>query len=160
MNGGVAFARRLRHHLYARIENFFAGQNQFRFAAAEQLWEQLTKIFVHLIVGVHQHIARLFINFLDRIFQRGHRVRQIRRLRGEESLALLRDFQLVQRRQVDRAQGIDLIVQSGNFRLQHRGARAVGERSAQLFAGLLDIHFGLAQLLGKLLLIQARGLLG
>ena len=84
MNGGVAFARRLHsHHLYACIENLFAGQNQFRFTAAEQLWEQLTK--VHLIVGVHQHIARLFINFLDRIFQRGHRVRQIRRLRGEES---------------------------------------------------------------------------
>ena len=53
-----------------------------------------------------------------------------------------------------------MIVQSGNFRLQHRGARAVGERRTQLFAGLLDVHFGLAQLLGKLLLIQARGLLG
>ena len=117
MNRRVALPWRLRHDLYARIEDVVAGHDQARLATTEQLGEQFTKIFVHRIKCAFQQITRLFVDFHDRIFERGHRLNQVSRLRIQEALPLHGHIQLVQSGQVDCTQGIDLIVQTGDFTL-------------------------------------------
>jgi hypothetical protein len=99
------------HDLDAGIENFVAGQDELRFAATEELREQLSEVPVDRIVGFLQLFARFAVDTADRILERIDGGRQVPGLVVEEALALPRDSQFLQRRQVDRSERLDLGVQ-------------------------------------------------
>jgi hypothetical protein len=105
---GVLLARRLRHDLDAGIEDLVAGQDQARFAAAEELREQRAEMRVDRVVGLLQLLARFAVDAADGVFQRADGLAQVGRLRVEEALALGGRGQFFQRRQIDRAERLDL----------------------------------------------------
>ncbi|MNM39124.1 hypothetical protein D3C81_498940 [compost metagenome] len=102
-----------------------------------------------------QQVARFLVDLVDRVFQRVDRFRQVRILGVEEIFALGSLRQLVERGQVDGAQPRDGIRQARHFALQIRGAHV----RVQFFRQRGLVGARLQQLLGELLLVQARGLL-
>ena len=102
-----------------------------------------------------QALARFAIDAPDRVLERRHRFVQVLRLRVEIGLALLRGLQLLERREVDRAQRPDLFVQTADLVLQRARARSFFKHALQRgFVGA-----GLGELLRILLLGQPRFLL-
>ena len=94
MDSGIFLARRLGHHLHAGIQDFIAGHDQPRIAAAEQLREHAPEVFVDLVEGVGQQVARFEIDLVDGVLQRRHRLVEVGVLRVEESLSLAAAGQL------------------------------------------------------------------
>ena len=84
------------------------------------------------VEGAAQQVARLGVDLLDGVFQRGHGLGQVGVLRIEKLFALARGGQLVQRGQVDGAQRLNVAVQAVDVALQSLQAHvAFGD-------GLLD----------------------
>src|SRR5260221_2034391 len=104
MDAGVSLPGRLRHHLYAAIEDFFAGHDEPRLPAAEERREERPEMPVHAFEGLAQELARLAVNLADRILQRRHPLFEVGGLRIEGCLALAAGAQLLHRRQVHRAE--------------------------------------------------------
>ena len=77
MNGAVFLARRLRHHMHAAIENFFAGECELRLSAAKQRREHFAEMTIHLVERGLQTVACFAVDALDGIFERGHGLGQI-----------------------------------------------------------------------------------
>ena len=84
-----------------------------------------------------------------------HRLFQVGRLRVEEALALAAAVELLQRRQVDRAELADRLREARDLALQRRGAR----RAFRLGREQRLVGARLAQLRGELLVVDLRRLL-
>src|SRR5215218_5753034 len=123
MDAGVALARRLRHHLHAGVEDFLAGHDQLGLAAAEQRREERAEMLVYRLERFAQQLACLAVDLADRVLERGDRLLEVGGLRVEVSLALAAAVELLERRQIDRAELADRIGESRNLALQGRGAR-------------------------------------
>jgi hypothetical protein len=133
----VALARRLRHHVHARVEHFLSGHSQAGFAAAEEDREQRPEILVYRVEGTAQELARVAIDAPDRVFERRHRFLQVGRLRIEESLALAARAELLQRRKVHRAKLLDRLREPRDLALKRRRSRrALGFGRELLFVGV------------------------
>src|SRR5438876_8976814 len=61
MDAGIALARRLRHDLYAGIEDLLAGHDELRFAAAEKGREERAEMAVYAVERLAQELARLAV---------------------------------------------------------------------------------------------------
>ena len=79
VDGAVLLARRLRHHLHAGVEDLVAGHHQPRGAAAEQRREHAAEMFVDLVEGLRQQLARFEVDLVDRVFERRSSPRSGRR---------------------------------------------------------------------------------
>jgi hypothetical protein len=114
----VLLAGRLRHHLHAGVEDLVARHHQLRVAAAEQAREHAAELLVDQVEGLHQQVARLEVDLVDRAFERGDRLVQVGVLRVEEGLALARGAELVERREVDGAERVDVAADAVDLALQ------------------------------------------
>src|SRR3954471_3034499 len=152
VDAGVALAGGMRHHLHAGVEDFLAGHDQLRLAAAEQRGEQHAEMLVHHFEGLAQQLARLAVDLADRVLKGAHRLLEVRGLRVKEALALLARRQFLERGEVDRAKLVDRLRKPRNLALQRRSARCllrfggqqrlVGVRLAQLGRVLLRVQLG------------------
>ena len=100
--------------------NFFARHHQARIAPAKQRGEHLAEVLVDRLEGVPQQLTRFGIDFANGVFQRGHRLIEVAGLRVEEGFSFARRGQFIQRGEVDRAEALDLAVQTVDFTLQSR----------------------------------------
>ncbi len=155
VDGLVLLAGRLGHHLHAGVQDLLSRHHQPGVAAAEQLGEHAAEVFVDGLESGAQQLTGLVVDLLDRVFERGDGLVQVGRLRVEEGLALARGRQFVQRRQVDRAQALDVAVQAVDLTLQ-AGQAHVAFGDALRDGGAVGL--GLVQHLAVLLHAQARGL--
>ena len=62
MDGLVLLARGLGHHLHAGVQDFLAGHDQARIAAAKQLGEHAAEVFVDGLEGAAQKLAGLAVD--------------------------------------------------------------------------------------------------
>ena len=111
----VLLARRLRHDLNTRIQNFVPSDDQFGRSTAKQFGEHAAKVLVHRLEGVAQQLAGFPIDFAYRIFQCGDGFVQISGLRVKECFALTRGTQFFQSSQIHRAQGLRLTLKVINL---------------------------------------------
>ncbi len=123
---------------------------QSRLAATEELREQPSELRVDRLVGGAQQLARLAVDPPNRVLEGRDRLVQVGDLRVEETLALERGVELVERGQVDRAKRRDRVAQPGDLALQPRGFGRVGEGLAQQRL----VRASLGQLLGELRRVQ------
>src|SRR5436190_15633008 len=114
----VLLAGRLRHHLNAGVEDLVAGHDQARGAAAEQDREHAAEVVVDLVERRLQQLARLEVDLPDRVLERGHRLGQVGALRVEEALSLARLAELLERREIDGAERLDVAVERVDPALQ------------------------------------------
>ena len=155
MNRLVFLARRLRHDLHARVQNLVARHHEFGLATAKQLGEHLAKVFVDGVERAAEQLTGFAVDLADGVFQRGHGLHQVGRLRVQELLALTGCGQLIQRGQIHRTQGGNLAVQAVDFTLQTGQTHRAGfNRQGQCG----QIGFGVLQQLAVLLKTQACGL--
>src|SRR3954454_16475674 len=113
----------MRHHLHAGVEDFLAGHDELRLAAAEQRRKQHAEMLVHRLERLAQQLARLAIDLADRILEGGYRLLEVRGLRVEKALALLAGRQLLERRQIHRAELVDRLGEPRDLALKRRSAR-------------------------------------
>ena len=172
MDRRIALARRLRHDLDAGIEDLVAGKDQLGLAAAEQLGEERAELAVDRVVGFLQLLARLAVDAADRVFQRVDRGGKVGRLFVEEALAFACAAQLFQRREVHRAERLDLVAEARDFALQTAvaqvGRQIDGQRFFvfgaddmgldQAFLELFDVELGRLLLELEVVDLVARGL--
>src|SRR6185295_14934077 len=118
MDARVSLARRVRHHLYPGIEDLFAGHEELRLAAAEEHGEQRAEMAVHAVEGLAQQLAGLAVDAPDGVLQRLHRLLEVGGLRVEVPLALAARVELLERRQVNRAELGDRGVDARDLALQ------------------------------------------
>ena len=112
-------------------------------------------MFIHLVEGVAQQVARFQVDLVDGVFQRLHGLQQIGILGIQKGLAFARRTQLVQRRQVDGAQGVDLALDAVDLGLQ------APQLHATFFDAALErlaVHLGGLELVEVLRTAQLRGL--
>ena len=110
---------------------------------------------VDLVERVLQPLARLAVDAADCVLERGERLIQVLRLGVEIVLALLRRFEFLERREVDRTERADLLVQPRDIGLQRARALALFELRLEF----LLVGAGLGELLRELFLGEPRLLL-
>src|SRR5262245_29404114 len=151
----VALARGMRHDLHAGVEDLLAGHDELRLAAAEQHREERAEVAVDALEGLAQELARLAVDPADGVFQRRHRLLEVGGLRVEEALALAAGVELLERRQVHRAELGDGGIDAGDLALEAGRTRSVLGRGGEHAL----VGAGLAKLGVELLEVDLRGLL-
>src|SRR5688572_12144091 len=155
MDARVPLARRVGHDLHAGVEDLLAGHDELRLAAAEERGEERAKVAIDAFESLAQELACLAIDAPDGVLQRLHRLLEVARLRVEVAFALPARRQLLERREVHRAELGDRRVDARDLALERRGTRRVR-------GGLLEHRFvrvRLAQLAVELLEAELRRLL-
>src|SRR5205085_11329379 len=109
MDAAVLLAGRLRHDLHPGVEDLLPRHDQFRFAAAEERREERAEMAVHALECLAQELARLAVDAADRVLQGLDRLLEVARLGIEEALPLAARAQLLDRRQVHRAELVDTL---------------------------------------------------
>src|SRR6185369_2511733 len=98
--------------------------------------EERAEMAVHAVEGLAQQLAGLAVDAPDGVLQRLHRLLEVGGLRIEKALALAARVQLLERREVHRAQLGDRGVDARDLALQARGPRRVlGRRREHPFVG-------------------------
>ena len=106
-------------------EHVFAVHLEIGVAAAEEPREQTAEALVGLVERFFEPRARLAIDLADRVLERLERFGEIRELRVEILLALGLLLELVDRRQVDRAEPLNPALELLE-RLVPDGGRRIG----------------------------------
>src|SRR5207244_3249118 len=122
MDRRVAFARWLRDHLNAGIEDLFAREDQARLSAPEQRREQLREVRVDRLERLVQELTRFAIDLSDGAFQRRHRFGEILRLSVEIRFALAGLRELLERGEIHRTQIGNRLRQALAFAGERAGA--------------------------------------